>query len=156
LTVKQAGYSKEAFSLIEIMVAVGIMVIGLTAILASYANMFILGDLARDLSRATNAARARMEEVKQVEFDSLDALNATTFDLEGFNVADARGRVEVRNITGNSNLKEIRIVGCFRSRNRVVGEDANLNGALDTEISEDKNNNGRLDSPVELITLLAD
>ncbi|MBU1112284.1 MAG: type II secretion system GspH family protein, partial [Candidatus Omnitrophica bacterium] len=85
MTVKQAGYSKEAFSLIEIMVAVGIMVIGLTAILASYANMFILGDLARDLSRATNAARARMEEVKQVEFDSLDALNATTFDLEGFN-----------------------------------------------------------------------
>ena len=147
---------KKALSLIELMVAVGIMVIGLTAVLASYANMFILGDIARDLSRATNAARAKMEEIKQLEFDSLDALQATTFDLEGFNTTDARGRIEIRNVTGGSNLKEVRIVACFRSRNRVIGEDANLNGALDTEASEDKNYNGRLDCPVELITLLAD
>lgn len=144
------------FTLIELMVTVAILVVALTALLASYANMFILGDMARDVSRATNAIRARMEEIKQVEFDSLDSLDATTFDLDGFAAADAEGRIEVSDIGGGSNLKQIRIIACFRSRNRIVGEDANLNGALDQASSEDSNNNNRLDSPVELITLLAD
>ncbi len=106
--------------------------------------------------RATNAVRARMEEIKQEEFDSLDALNGTIFNLDGFASSEAKGRIEVSNITGNSNLKEVRVIGCFRSRYRVIGEDSNLNGVLDIAASEDQNNNSRLDSPVEFITLLAD
>ena len=147
---------KKALSLIELMVTVTIVVIGLTSILASYANMFILGDLARDLSRATNAVRAQMEEIKQEEFDNLDALDATTFDLDGFTALEAKGRIEVRGVTGNSGLREVRVIGCFLSRNRVIGEDSNLNGVLDVPALEDQNNNGRLDCPVEFITLLAD
>jgi len=146
----------KGFTLVELMIAVAILVIALTSLLASYANMFVLADLARNQSRATNAVRARMEEIKQEEFDNLDSFNATTFDLDGFDPLEAKGRIEVSNVTGNSNLKQVRIVACFRSRNRIIGEDANLNGALDLSASEDQNNNQRLDSPVELITLIAD
>lgn len=153
---KQTFMKKKALSLIELMITVAIVVIGLTSILASYANMFILGDLARDFSRATNAVRAQMEEIKQEEFDNLDALDATIFNLDGFAISQAKGRIEVGNVTGNSGLREVRVIGCFMSRNRVIGEDSNLNGILDVLASEDENNNGRLDCPVELITLLAD
>lgn len=153
---KEVVKKHNSFTLVELMIAVAIFVIALSAILASYANMFILADIARDLSRASNAVRARMEEVKQEEFDSLDSLDGTIFNLDGFAASEARGRIEVRAVTGINGLREVRIVGCFRSRARIVGEDLNLDGILDIAGGEDQNNNGRLDSPVEFITLLAD
>jgi len=41
---------------------------------------------------------------------------------------------------------------CWRQKNRVIGEDKNLNGALDA--GEDANGNKIIDSPVELTTLI--
>jgi len=43
------------------------------------------------------------------------------------------------------------VVVCFRTRGRVIGEDKNLNGALDSGESPDS----RLDSPVEIVTYVA-
>jgi len=140
--------------MVELMVGVTILVFSLTAILASYANTFILSDLARNTSIATNAIRSRMEEVKQESFSNLDSLDGTTFDLMGFTAGDAKGRVEVSNVSGFTNLKEVRIVGCFLSRGRVIGEDSNLNGVLDVDEGEDADNNSRLDSPVEAAALI--
>jgi type II secretory pathway pseudopilin PulG len=145
---------RKSFSMIELMIGVTILVFALTSILASYANAFILSDLSRNISIATNAVRARMEEVKQEPFSDLDSLDGTTFDLTGFAIGDAKGRVEVSNVSGFTNLKEVRIVGCFISRGRIIGEDSNLNGVLDTDMGEDANNNSRLDSPVEAAALI--
>lgn len=145
---------RESFSMVELMIGVTILVFSLTAILASYANTFILSDLARNTSIATNAVRARMEEAKQESFSNLDSLDGATFDLTGFAVGDAKGRVEVSNVSGFTDLKEVRIVGCFLSRGRVIGEDSNLNGSLDVDIGEDANYNSRLDSPVEAAALI--
>lgn len=147
---------RKALSFIELMVAVAILTLGLTALLASYVNMFLLIDLSRDSTRATKAIWARMEEIKKESFRNLDSFNGTIFVLDGFGADEAKGRVEIRDVSGYSNLKEIRIVGCFRSRGRIIGEDLNLNGILDISEGEDANNNLRLDSPVELITIVTD
>jgi len=146
---------RKSFSLIELMVAVAILVFALTAILASYANMFILADLARDITNANNAVRARIEEVKRADFTNLDSFNGTTFDLSGFDAAESEGRIEVRDVAGYTDYKEIRVVGCFMSRGRIIGEDTNFNGVLDLGQGEDADGDGVLDSPVEVITLVA-
>jgi|TARA_B100000315_G_scaffold240601_1_gene260597 prepilin-type N-terminal cleavage/methylation domain-containing protein len=145
---------KKGFSMIELMIGVAILVFALTALLASYANMFLLSDVARDNSIATNAIRSKIEEVKKQSFTSLDAYNGTIFNLDGFSPSDAKGIIEVSNVAGFINLKEIRVVGCFVSRGRVIGEDTNLNGILDVGTGEDVNNNSRLDSPAEIVTLI--
>lgn len=146
---------KKALSLVEVMVAVAILVFALTALLASYANIFILVELARDSSTAAEALSTRMEELRRENFDNLDTFNATGFGLNGFAAGDSQGRVEVRAIAGYPNLREVRITGAFLSRQRVIGEDKNLNGNLDSAVGEDLNNNGQLDSSVELITVIA-
>lgn len=41
---------------------------------------------------------------------------------------------------------------CYREKNRIIGEDANLNGVLDA--GEDDNENGELDSPAHIETVI--
>jgi prepilin-type N-terminal cleavage/methylation domain-containing protein len=151
----------RGFTLVETLIAAAILVFCLCGLLAAYINMFLLTDLARDFTLATNAMQAEMEDIKRTSFDSLMALNGTPFDVNGFAASDAKGRIEVCDNTScpalisYGDLKRVRLVVCFRSRGRVIGEDANFNGALDVGLGEDINNNSRLDSPAELITLIA-
>lgn len=131
----------------------GILAFSLCGILLTYINMFIFTDLARDFTLATNALQAEMEDIKRQNFDNLSSFNGTPFDMGGFASLDAKGRVEVTD-TSYGDLKRIRLVACFKSRGRLIGEDANLDGDLDT--GEDTLwVNNRLDSPVELVTLIA-
>jgi Tfp pilus assembly protein PilV len=145
------------FSLVEVLLAFSILAFYLCGILLTYINMFMLTDWARDTTLATNAAQAKLEEVLKTPFDNLMALNATTFDVAGFPAANAKGRVEVCDNTtcsaqvSYSDLKRLRVVVCFKTRGRTIGEDTNFNGALNA--GEDANGNSRLDCPVELITL---
>ena len=150
---KRFKISLTGFTLIELLLAFSILVFCLCGLLLTYIQMFVLTDLSRDLTLATNAVQAKMEEIKKANFDSLLSLNGTTFDLAGFSSSDAKGRVEVVS-TAYSDLMRVRIAASFRSRNRVIGEDANLDGDLDT--GEDTFiSNSRLDSPMELVTLIA-
>ena len=136
--------------------------------------MLVLTDLSRDLTVASNAAQAKMEEIKKTTFTSLDASlcdvcncpasgfrNGCVFNVMGFSNSDAKGRIEITDLIlrnpATETLKEVRVVISFKSRGRVIGEDQNLNGKWDA--GEDKIGTGyaagRLDSPVELISLIA-
>lgn len=151
--------SGRAFTLIELLLAFAILAFCLMGILLTYINMFVLADLARDFTLVTNAMQAQLEEIKKTPFDNLLALNGNTFDIAGFSSGDAKGRIEVCDNTTcpafipYSDLKRVRLVVSFRSRGRVIGEDSNLNGILnsgeDTLIS-----NNRMDSPSEIVTLI--
>ncbi len=150
------------FTLIELLLTINILAFCLCGVLLTYINMFILSDLSRDITLATNSLQAKMEEIKKTNFDNLSSLNGTTFNIAGFASSDAKGRIEVYNVTlrptPTETLKRVRIVVCFKSRGRIIGEDKNLNGILDS--GEDKNMPGedgynRLDSPMELLTLIA-
>lgn len=158
--------SVRSFTLIELLFTFSVLAFCLCGILLTYINMFILSDLARDLTLATNAAQATLEDVKMTNFDCIFTssrpsptcpggciscfYNGDTFDIGG--ITDAKGRVEIE-ATAYDDLRNVRIVSSFRSRNRIIGEDQNLNGAL--ELIEDKNGNDRLDSVSELVTLIS-
>ena len=149
---KKSKMSVTAFTLVEILLAFSILVFCLCGILLTYLNMFILSDLSRDLTRVNNAVQAEIELVKRTNFDNLLALNGT-FNIAGFAITDAQGVIEVTN-TAYADLRRVRIIACFRSRGRVIGEDRDLDGQLDA--GEDTLiPNGRLDSPVEIVTLIA-
>lgn len=143
----------KGFSLIEIMFTAGILALVLCGLLLIYINLFLLGDISRQLTLATNATQAKMEEIRNTNFDSLANLNGTTFDIDGFSVGNAKGVIEVTD-TAYTDLKRVRLVVSFRQKGeRIIGEDKNFNGSLD--IGEDTNANGRLDSPVEMVSLIA-
>jgi prepilin-type N-terminal cleavage/methylation domain-containing protein len=147
----------SGFTLIEVLLTVTILGISVCGILLTYVNMFMLSDLSRDMTLATNALQARMEEIKREDFETLSSLHGTPFDLSGFSANNAKGRVEVYDVTlrtpPTETLKRIRLVACFRTRGRLLGEDSNLDGAFDA--GEDLNGNGRMDGPVELVTIIA-
>lgn len=143
---------RKGFTLIELLLTFAILAFCICSILLTYINMFILADLSRDLTLATNSVQAKMEEIKKTAFDNLLTFNGTKFDIDGFAGADAKGVIEVTD-TAYADLKRVRIIACFKSRGRVIGEDKNLNGILDA--GEDSNGNGRFDSPLELVALIA-
>lgn len=146
-------FSNKGFTLVEVLVAVAILAFCLCGLLVTYINMFFLSDLTRDSTLATNAIQAKLEEIKNTNFENLSSFNGTTFDVNGFASSDAKGAVWVLD-TAYSDLKRVRIVVCFKSRGRVIGEDKNLDGDLDT--GEDTLiSNSRLDSPAETVTLIA-
>lgn len=136
----------------EVLLAVSILAFVLCGLLSTYISLFYLGDISRQVVLVTNAMQAKLEEIKNASFDSLPALNGTTFTIPGFANNNAIGQVQISN-TALADLREARVVVSFRSKGlRVIGEDTNINGVLDT--GEDSNNNGRLDSSMELITLI--
>jgi prepilin-type N-terminal cleavage/methylation domain-containing protein len=149
----------RGFTLVELLVAVGILAFFLCGILLTYIQMSFMSDLARDYTLVNNAVQSRMEIVKSTSFANLLALNGTQFnitDSAGLNVIGV-GVIEVNAISvlANSALNRVRITASFISRGHIIGEDRNLNGQLNAAQGEDLNGNGRLDSPVELVTLIA-
>lgn len=138
--------------MVEVLVAGAILVFCLCGLLVTYVDCFILNETTRNTTLTVSGARAKLEEVKQESFDNLMNRNGETFDIQG--LAAAKGRVEVSNIADYPDLRQVRIIVCWRqSQNRVIGEDKNLNGALDS--AEDTNANNRLDSPIEAITFIS-
>ena len=146
------SHTRGGFTLIELLAAITILTICLSGLLLSYANMLFISDLARDMTLANTAARSIIEDIKRVDFDQIPALNGSTSTINGFANNDAIMRTEVFN-TAYNGLLRVRVVAFFRSRGRLIGEDTDLDGAMD--IGEDANNNNRLDSPVEIVTLIA-
>jgi prepilin-type N-terminal cleavage/methylation domain-containing protein len=147
---------ESGFTLVEVLVAVSITAVCLSGMLLTFINLFTLTDLTRDFTLANNAAQQKVEEIKRTAFDSVLAFNNTVFNIPGFAASEARGRIEVDNTTF-SYLKKVRVVVSFRTRSRVIGEDTNLNGALDSgENTADypEASGPRLDSPVEIVTYI--
>lgn len=137
----------------EVLLAVSILAFVLCGLLSTYISLFYLGDISRQVILVTNTLQARLEEIKNTAFDSLPALNGTTFTIPGFANNNARGQIQISN-TIFPDIREVRLVASFRSKTtRIIGEDTNLDGLLG--VGEDTNNNGRLDSPMEIITLVA-
>ncbi|MFH1442392.1 MAG: prepilin-type N-terminal cleavage/methylation domain-containing protein [Candidatus Omnitrophota bacterium] len=151
--VKNNNKCWRGLTLVEVMVTFAILAFVLSGLLALYLNIFLLSDISRQTILASNAAEAEMELIKNTNFDNLLALNGNTFNLNGFPAADAIGVINVSN-TAYTDLLRVRVVISFRQRGqRIVGEDRNLNGVLDT--GEDTNGNGQIDSSVEIVTLIS-
>ncbi|MBU4343305.1 MAG: type II secretion system GspH family protein [Candidatus Omnitrophica bacterium] len=144
---------KSGFTLFELVMAVAILVVAITGILAIFAKFIALNEDARNLTLALTACQDKMEEIRNSNFDTVFAnYNATSFDPDGFTLNEAKGAVYVNNT--NPELLETYLSVSWRGiSNRIIGEDTNLNGALD--LGEDLNGDTRLNSPAEISTLMS-
>ncbi len=106
----------------EVLIATAILAFCLCGLLATYVNMFFLTSLLRDTTLATSAVQAKLEEVRNAGY-----ANCTSyiFNLADYGIADGKGVIEVNAVAGNPTLKKVRIIACFRSRGRVIGNDMN-------------------------------
>lgn len=74
----------------------------------------------------------------------------------GFNGSCAIYIKDIDPIPGSDNLKEARVVVCWKQRlGRIIGEDKNLNGKYDTGEDMAGGYSSELDSPCELISAFA-
>lgn len=149
--------SKNAFSLIELMLSLVILIILLTGLLYTYVVCFKLNDSSRSLTLVNSALQAKLESLRDESFYNLTSLDETTFPLDGFSAGDAEGFIEIFCPAFDSNCDDsmiIRLAACWREgSNRVIGEDVNLDGELDQD--EDLDKDGIVDSPAELVTLIS-
>ncbi len=150
--------SKTGFTLTELMLAMAIFAIAIIGIYSMYNASVALIDMAGTLTQMINAADFKLESLYDVaDFASLDNYNSQSFNLPefGFNSIAVSGATGVYIITPlNDDLKRATVVISYKIKgNRIIGEDANLNGLLDA--GEDLNGDSRLSSPVELSTIIA-
>ena len=141
--------SDRGFTLPELMVAAMVTVIAFMGILFTFVRFLELDDLSRNTSLALQASQNKIEAVKNTQFDQIVATyNNQTFTASGIN---GKGVVTIN--SADPKLMLITVTFCWKqSNNRLMGEDKNLNGVLNT--GEDTNGNGTLDSPVQLIAYI--
>lgn len=130
--------------------AAAILASAISAILATYYSCFVLISTSKNINITTDAAMGLMEEIRNSAFSRIvDDYNGLNFIVN--DIPQSRGVVYVDDT--NPELLNVTISVCWRQGNRVMGEDTNLNGQLDS--GEDKNGNNIIDSPVQLVTIIA-
>jgi type II secretory pathway pseudopilin PulG len=130
--------SHRGLTLAELLLASAILAFALVGLLALFVNCLFLNETNRNLTLAYSAIQAKMEELKNVSFTDLNTYNGITFNLNGFSSGRGSGKITVSSEGGATNLKRIRIVACFMSGNKLVGD----------SLSNCQN------SPAELVTLI--
>lgn len=110
--------SARGFTLIEVMIAVGIMTFGLLAILAMQIHALREGRHGRHTTEATRVAQQRMERLHRLDWSHADLQPAgwTAFATVGVNVDTSNGTVQeqdydiqhrVQTLGGDPNLRQI-------------------------------------------------
>jgi len=145
-----AWRSKKGFTLPEMLLAAVIALFALCGILLTYITCLDTVKLSKNVSIATSAAQGLIEDIRSTPFPQI----ITNYDQLIFtvnNIPSSRGIVYVDDT--NPELLLVTVSVCWKQGNRIIGEDTNLNGALDA--GEDTNGNGIIDSTVELVTQVA-
>ena len=141
----------DGFTLVELVVAAGILVVAITGILISYVRCMELNEVSKNMSLCLQSAESKLSEIKSTDF----TLVKTTFHQISFNVSgiDAKGVSYVDD--SDPELLEVVVSISWQQKNgRIFGDDANLNGTI--ESGEDSDGNFMLDSPVQLTTYIFD
>ena len=148
-------HNHKGFSLVEILVTVGILTILLTGLLGLFVYCSTLSQSSENLTMAVREAQGKLEEIRDHSY----SLIATDYASGGnpgntFNLTQLNGKGVVYIDSSNSALLSIKVVVSWKNQdNRVIGEDLDLDGVLD--VGEDQNANGQLDSSVGLMSMIA-
>ncbi len=144
---------KKGFSLVEVLVATGIMGFALIGVLSTYISCLALITTSKSVNAATNAAQGIIEEIRSTPFTQIiPNYNGMVFTVN--DIPSSIGVVYINNSTSpaNSNFMLATVSVCWRQGNKTIGEDTNLNGVLNA--GEDLNGNGIIDSTVQLKTMV--
>ncbi len=141
------------FSLSELMIAVAILAPLCAMTVTVFLNCMQVNEMSRNTSLATTAVISRMHDIENTSFSQIySTYNNQTFTQTGLTGIGIT-------YVDDANLPDyltITNVFCWRETNqRVVGEDANLNGQLESnEKTIDSDN--YIDSPVQIVSVITD
>jgi len=147
--------SRKGVSLVEIIVTIGIIVIVFAGLIQVFLYSSVISEMAGNITLTISEAQSKLEEIRGHDFDSI----TTDYGSGGtpgntFSLALINGMGVIYITTINSDLLLVEIVVSWREKNnRIMGEDTNLNGVLNS--GEDANSNGKLDSSATIVTLIA-
>lgn len=150
------NYLKSAgFTLVELLLAVVILGFTLAGLIQVFIRCSALSELSRNKTTAMSEIQGKMEEIRNHAFSTIATAYASggtpgdTFDL-----SQLTGKGIIYIDSSNASLLEIKVVACWQDKyDRIVGEDLDLDGVLDT--GEDADGNGEISSPATLITKIA-
>ncbi len=111
--------------------------------------------MAGNLTAAMVAAQDKMEEIKNHNY-SLITTDYASAGTPGntFSLSNPAGMGVIYIDSSNANLLQIEINVSWRNKDgRVVGEDADLDGAIDA--GEDADGNNKLDSTARIVSNIA-
>ncbi|MFA6357478.1 MAG: hypothetical protein WCY09_02285 [Candidatus Omnitrophota bacterium] len=142
--------SREGFALPEILLAALIASFALCGILLTYIACMDSIRISKNVSIATSAAQGQIEEIRSTPFPQIMAnFNRLNFTVNG--ITNSMGTIYIDDSNPEFLLATVSI--CWKQNNRIIGEDLNLSGTLDS--GEDTNGNGIIDSTVKLVTQVA-
>ena len=147
--------NNTGISLTEVLICAGILIVVLTGMFRLFIYSTELNDMSRNVTVAMSEVQGKMEEIRNYDFNLIttDYVSGGT-PGDTFNLSQVTGVGVITIDASNTKLLKIRIVACWRNQNgRVIGEDKNLNGVLDT--GEDLNGNGQIDSTVAIESYVA-
>jgi len=148
--VRMKAGSKAGFVLIEAILAAAIAAFAVCGMFLMYVAGLELIRVSKNSSIATSAAQGLIEEIRNTPFpDIVSNYNLLKFSVNG--IPSSMGVIYVDDTDPEFLLVTVSV--CWRQGNRIIGEDADLNGELDG--AEDVNHNGIIDSTVELVTQVA-
>lgn len=142
--------SNTGFTLIEVLLAAGILAFSLCVILATYVSCAVLVATSKNINIATSAAFGLVEEIRSDSFTRIiDDYNGLNFAVN--DIPSSRGVVYIDDT--NPELLEVTVSISWRQGNRIIGGDTDLDGIVDA--GEHVDANGIFDSPVKLVTRIA-
>jgi len=139
--------NKQGFTLLELMFVISILVVVISGMIRLFIFTSTQVDIAGRKTIAISQAQNKLEEIRNHDFD----LIATDYASTSFNLSLIDGKGVIYIDSSNAELLTLEIVVSWRNKyNRIIGEDQDMDGALDA--GEDLNSNGKIDSSVELIS----
>ena len=143
---------KSGFTLLELMIAAGIIIVALVGLMSTYIACFDLNETTRDTNFALSMAQRILEEIRSTTFSSIASnYNGYNFTVSGMPANSSYGYVKVD--SANSTFLNVTVGVCWKQKNsKVIGECGDVGGVF---AFSDANGNSVLDSPVQLSTLMA-
>ena len=148
--------TQAGFTMIELVIIAGILSLTIVGMVRLFIFTSVGAQLAGNKTQAISEAEKKLAEIRNYSFDDISTdyesggTMGNTFNPSHFD-GPAKGVVYIDDT--NAELLIIDTVVCWEDKyGRIIGEDINLNGTLDT--GEDLNSNGKIDSIVELSTML--
>lgn len=153
---KMVTVDNRGFTLVEILVALFILVIGIIGTLQLFNYCAYLAEMSGNTNYVIDQAQSKIDEMRSTAFSNI-AVNYAAGGTPGntFNVTNPAGKgiIIIDSSTADLLTVEINVSWKNERNDRIIGEDMDLDGVLDA--GEDINGNGKLDSTVKLITLIA-
>ncbi len=153
---KLIAANKRGVTLIEILVALFILVIGILGTLQLFSYCSYLAEMSGNTNYIIDQAQSKIDEMRSTSFTLIAtdyASGGTPGNTFALTNPTAIGVIIIDSSTADLLQVEINVSWKNERNDRIIGEDLDLDGVLDA--GEDVNGNGKLDSPVKLITLIA-